>query len=1203
MTPTLGTASATSINKITFTTPATGSTLTIIDGKTLTANNTLAFSGTDGSTLNIGSGGTLGSNAFTSTAFYPNANPSNYIPLTALSSAALGLTYTNTTGVFSLTSGYAIPSTASQANWDTAYTNRITTLTTTGSSGAATLSANTLNIPTYTLTGLGGQPLSSTLTSLSGLAHAAGVLTNNGTGTFAYSTTPTLTGTNFSGIPNTALVNASITINGSAIPLGGSVANLALTTGTLSQFSPTTSLQLASLISDESGSGALVFANSPTLVTPTLGDATYTTLSGGGIIANGSVGIGTATPTALLHLNGGTNIANTAPLKFTSGVNLDTPESGAVEFDGTQLFFSPSTTRNILAQVSGSTALTVGSIPFATTDGYLTSSANLFWDNTNTRLGIGTATPNSELNINTTGLGVTINDGSGLNLSNTTAAINGLQQMSPTLKWSGRGWATTPLNSQDTSFISYVLPVQGTTNPSANLIFASAVNGSAYTTRLTLTSAGALTVGAGLSATTANLSSTLTGTVANFTGAVTTTQSLTTVPTNGFAATAGAALVGTPVRISPSVIWSGSGWNTTVTASAKTNAIEAYLLPTTGATTAGSLVFANRTVNGVANATEIMRLTTSGNVGIGATSPVTPLHVVSASNATIRLERTGGSAATYDIGVGDSRFSIGGTAFTILGTTNVGVNQQSPVSNHHVNTSASTSIGEIIQGSASQTADLSQWRDSTGATLTSIQSNGFLKIGSSASVGTFSTPAITFGSNSTGMYSDTNRFFFVAQSTFAGGFDSTGFIGNFAWVNATSSTGIDTPKMGGYRASAAGLQSGLSGTVTGDVGIVTGNVARIVALANGNVGINNPTPTANLHVTGTARIKNASGYGLDVNSSGTVTINTTTGATGLTISDTNNGIFDFTGGAQTWRQVSLGGGNFEIRDRNQSDATRFAIAGTTGNVGVGNSAPGYTLHVGSSSVTGIVSRFQNSTGTCDINPTTTSLSCSSDINLKKNITVIGDNTPFILNKNIINPQSTLQKVLSLTPVVYNWNTELDTDTKHVGFIAQEVEQIFPDLVAHDSVTGLKSVNYIGFIPYITKAVVEQNIKVTLLEDRVTALENTIKNTPGLMGGVMNSITDLVAGTLTVGSTEKRTGITLYDEVTGDPFCIKVINGQMQTIAGECTVVNAQVPTPSTQNSQNQNTAEESNTPLENTETIQESINTPLENTETTQESI
>jgi hypothetical protein len=63
---------------------------------------------------------------------------------------------TSGTLAITLTSGYSIPTTASQATWDSAYTNRITTLTTTGSSGSATLISNTLNIPTYTLVGLGG---------------------------------------------------------------------------------------------------------------------------------------------------------------------------------------------------------------------------------------------------------------------------------------------------------------------------------------------------------------------------------------------------------------------------------------------------------------------------------------------------------------------------------------------------------------------------------------------------------------------------------------------------------------------------------------------------------------------------------------------------------------------------------------------------------------------------------------------------------------------------------------------------------------------------------------------------------------------------------------------------------------------------------------------------------------------------------------
>jgi len=59
VTPTLGVASATTVNRVTFTAPATGSTLTVADGKTLTASNTLTLTGTDASSVAFGTGGTV----------------------------------------------------------------------------------------------------------------------------------------------------------------------------------------------------------------------------------------------------------------------------------------------------------------------------------------------------------------------------------------------------------------------------------------------------------------------------------------------------------------------------------------------------------------------------------------------------------------------------------------------------------------------------------------------------------------------------------------------------------------------------------------------------------------------------------------------------------------------------------------------------------------------------------------------------------------------------------------------------------------------------------------------------------------------------------------------------------------------------------------------------------------------------------------
>lgn len=49
--PILGVATATSINKVSITAPATSATLTIADGKTLTANHSLTLAGTDSTTM------------------------------------------------------------------------------------------------------------------------------------------------------------------------------------------------------------------------------------------------------------------------------------------------------------------------------------------------------------------------------------------------------------------------------------------------------------------------------------------------------------------------------------------------------------------------------------------------------------------------------------------------------------------------------------------------------------------------------------------------------------------------------------------------------------------------------------------------------------------------------------------------------------------------------------------------------------------------------------------------------------------------------------------------------------------------------------------------------------------------------------------------------------------------------------------------
>jgi hypothetical protein len=64
------------------------------------------------------------------------------------------------------------------------------------------------------------------------------------------------------------------------------------------------------------------------------------------VTTDGKVGVNELNPTARLHLPAGT--ASVAPLKLTAGISLTTPASGAVEFDGSELFFTAGTIRRPL---------------------------------------------------------------------------------------------------------------------------------------------------------------------------------------------------------------------------------------------------------------------------------------------------------------------------------------------------------------------------------------------------------------------------------------------------------------------------------------------------------------------------------------------------------------------------------------------------------------------------------------------------------------------------------------------------------------------------------------------------------------------------------------------------------------------------------------------------------------------------------------
>lgn len=81
----------------------------------------------------------------------------------------------------------------------------------------------------------------------------------------------------------------------------------------------------------------------------------------GTAVSTGSLGVAITAPTARLHLPAGAAAAGGAPLKFTSGTNLTTPSAGAMEFNGTNLFFTPAATRRRVSLLSVTAPTVTGS--------------------------------------------------------------------------------------------------------------------------------------------------------------------------------------------------------------------------------------------------------------------------------------------------------------------------------------------------------------------------------------------------------------------------------------------------------------------------------------------------------------------------------------------------------------------------------------------------------------------------------------------------------------------------------------------------------------------------------------------------------------------------------------------------------------------------------------------------------------------------
>ena len=314
------------------------------------------------------------------------------------------------------------------------------------------------------------------------------------------------------------------------------------------------------------------------------------------------------------------------------------------------------------------------------------------------------------------------------------------------------------------------------------------------------------------------------------------------------------------------------------------------------------------------------------------------------------------------------------------------------------------------------------------------------------------------------------------EGTIVGSANSTGSV-NFVSSNLTASasgvgatiTLTDNPSFTNLSATNVSASSSVTGTFHGDgsniininVDQVVGAVSGITIREEGTI-VGSANSVGNINFVSSNLTASASGAGSTITFTNTPTFDTVTvtnniAANGNIVGDNSTNITGINQVTATTFSGDLSGNatsattatNVTVGDES-SDTTCFPlfVTGATGGL-----AP----------KSGTNLTFNSADGTL----TATDFNTTSDENLKDNIRTIED---------------PLTKVVQIRGVNFDWK---ETQKPSIGVIAQEVEKVFPELVANGE---KKTVNYNGLIGLLIEVVKEQQTQINSLNERLSQLE-------------------------------------------------------------------------------------------------------------------
>lgn len=401
-------------------------------------------------------------------------------------------------------------------------------------------------------------------------------------------------------------------------------------------------------------------------------------------------------------------------------------------------------------------------------------------------------------------------------------------------------------------------------------------------------------------------------------------------------------------------------------------------------------------------------------------SPSSPEHIKIIKNGTARLDLLGN--ATSNVSSGNSEINL----YNLGTSTGFGpINGQSSI--NFLNTGNSTPLFKIFSTNSNYMFTEDYLTISSGA-------NNFLRF--------YTNGSMSFEKSNVKFLDDEKILFgSVGFNSLRTNFTVNSKIGNTHAIFGNEEQGVSIESNwpgisfnGYYNAGRKPLSDGYVGGISMDptTGLIriynsptsgTQNtnitqIDRVLIDKDGDVGIGNNNPTASLHV--------SRGTGAN----GTAAFNGTTHASHFNYSTTEH----------TFIRGGKDGANVYIND-----------VGTLGNVAIGNGTPTEKLHVfGNLRVSGTICNTSGAITAC------------SDVRYKKNFSKI---------------ENPLGKVLSLNGLHYDWRIDEFKENnflkgRQIGFIAQELEEIFPEMVFTDE-KGYKSVDYAKLTPVLVEAMKEQ----------------------------------------------------------------------------------------------------------------------------------